>query len=157
MRQCESSNTIRLWLRRASIIIALLFVLFLIKNNFGKHPYPVLINDISWDVCQILKKHGLAINNEYVEEKGTLVGKTRDQPYYRSDAAPGSYTLLLYMADEIPQEAKTEIIRYCMDLYEKRGRKERFKIFMYRESAPQYHSWFSGPKPYFKLTIGGNN
>lgn len=123
----------------------------------GKGAYPVLINDISWDVCQILKKYGLPIKDRMAEENGNLVRKVWDQPYYRSDAATGHYTLLFFQADEIPQEAVIEIIRYCLDLYDKRGRNEKFKINMHREAFKPEIPFFSGRKPFFKLTIGGNN
>lgn len=124
----------------------------------GKGAYPELINKISYDTLEILKKHGMSIQHEMIEKQhGMLVHSVREQPWFRSDAATGRYTLLFFQADEIPLEAKLEVIRYCMELYEERGSKERFRIIMHREAFKPEIPFFSGRKPFFQLTIGGNN
>jgi hypothetical protein len=85
------------------------------------------------------------------------VKQDRECPWFYWAAIPGHYTIYFYRADEIPQAAKLEAIRFCMDLYEQRGRKEHFRIKMFRETLADDNRWFSGVKPFFEMTIGGNN
>jgi hypothetical protein len=46
-----------------------------------------------------------------------------------------------------------------MDLYEQRGRTERFRILMYRGTQAERRGVFGGlnVNPFFDLTIGGGN
>lgn len=125
--------------------VAVLWVLLMVALFMGTHPYPELIDHISPQTRQILRAHGLPAY------------ENRDQPWFAWAGRPGYYTLYFYRADEIPQAAKLEIIKLCMDLYEQRGRKERFRIFMYQGTMEEKRERLFGIKPFFELTIGGNN
>ena len=118
-------------------------------------PHSIFSNRFRYDIGEILKKHGLPIYQVW-EGDGS---RSKPNPWLRSGGKGcwwGEHCIELYQADEIPNKAKVEIISYSMEMYEKRGRSEIFKIRMYRESAPVQHSWFSDPKPFFDLTIEGN-
>jgi hypothetical protein len=85
----------------------------------------------------------------------------RENPWFKISGIPGSYTIYLYLADEIPQQAVLDIIKLCFDFYEKRERREHFRILMYHESFNEWReSLFLGIgslariKPFFELTIG---
>lgn len=88
-----------------------------------------------------------------------------DNPWYAISGSPRSITLYLFKAEEIPQQAILDIVKLCMDLYEKDGRKGRYGIEMYHESFESWQkSLFFGIdcglnriKPYFVLTIGRKN
>ncbi len=126
-----------------AIIVAGIF--FGQSSYAGKHPYPELIDYISHEVVEILKKNGMPVRHD------------REDPWFKHSAKPGSYTLVFYSAEDIPQGAKLETIRLCMDLYQKRGKKEQFTLIMYKETPEEKHKWFSGVKPFFVLTIGRDN
>lgn len=135
---------------RWHMIIFLLCAAICISTNTrpaqaGKYPYPELIDRISYEITEILIKNGLPAKHD------------RECPWFYWSAIPGDYTIYFFKADEIPQNAKFETIRYCMDLYEKRGRKERFRIKMYYETITQRNKLFSAVEPFFDLSIGGNN
>lgn len=125
--------------------VAILWVLLMVAMFMGTHPYPELIDHIAPQTREILRDHGLPAYEK------------KEQPWFRWTGRPGYYTLYFYRADEIPQAAKLEIIKLCMTLYEERGRKEQFRIFMYQEKEDEKRKWFSGVKPFFELTVGGSN
>jgi len=115
----------------------------------GVYPYAEFQTTVWKAVRDILNDHGMPVPYD------------RENPWFWNSARPGSYTIILYRADEIPQEAVMDIVRLCIDLYEQRGRKERFRIKMYRESFEEKRrSLFLGIggltriKPYFEFTIG---
>lgn len=119
--------------------------IFLLPPAQAGYPYPELIDRIAPEVREILIKHGMAVRHD------------RENGWFYWSARPGKYTIIFFRADEIPQAAKLETIRYCMDLYEERGRKERFRIKMYQETIIERNKLFSGVEPFFELTIGGND
>lgn len=115
----------------------------------GKYPYAEFLPTLSYATVEILKKHGMPVAHD------------RDNPWAYSAGIPGSYTLKFHRADEIPQQAVLDIVKLCMDFYEQRGRKERFRIVMYHASHKEWRkSLFLGiggittMKPFFELTIG---
>lgn len=115
----------------------------------GKYPYAEFKDTVGYETVEILKRHGMPVAHD------------REDPWFHISGIPGSYTIQLNRSDEIPQAAVLDIVKLCMDFYEQRGRKERFRIVMYRES---YEEWrkslflgigaLAGIKPYFELTIG---
>jgi hypothetical protein len=125
-------------------VLFIMLLLLAVQVQAG-YPYPELINRINPEVREILITHGMAVRHD------------RENPWVYGMGRPGKYTIIFFRADEIPQAAKLETIRYCMDLYEERGRKERFRIKMYRETITERNKLFSGVKPFFELTIGGND
>jgi hypothetical protein len=115
----------------------------------GKHPYAEFKDTVSYETVEILKRHGMPVAHD------------REDPWFHISGIPGSYTIQLNRSDEIPQAAVLDIVKLCMDFYEQRGRKERFRIVMYRESHEEWRkSLFlgigalAGIKPYFELIIG---
>lgn len=115
----------------------------------GKYPYADFKDTIVYETVEILKRHGMPVAHD------------RELPWFYISGIPGSYTLSFYQADEIPQQAVLDSVKLCMEVYEQRGRKERFRIVMYRESAKEWRdSLFLGVgvlttmKPYFELSIG---
>lgn len=136
------------------LLVSLIFVFTLVAMaqhaEAGKYPYAEFLPTLAHETREILKKHGLP------------VADNRENPWFYDAGIPGSYTLYFYQADEIPQQAELDIIKLCMDFYVQRGRKERFRIVMYRESADEWRkSLFFGVatlttmKPFFELTIKG--
>ncbi|NWG88139.1 MAG: hypothetical protein HXY26_11635 [Hydrogenophilaceae bacterium] len=128
------------------IAVRIFLVLFLLlpylQANAGKHAYPELIDHVAHETREILKKHGMPVKQNV------------ENPWFRHSASPGNYTLIFYLSDEIPLEAKLDVIRLCMRLYQERGRKYLFRIVMYQEAQADRHRWFSGIEPSFELTIG---
>lgn len=115
----------------------------------GKYPYAEFLPTLSHEASEILKKHGLP------------VADNREDPWFGINGIPGSYTVWLHQSNEIPQQAVLDIVKLCMDYYEQRGRKERFRIVMYHESKDEWRKSlfigigaFAGVKPFFELTIG---
>ena len=82
------------------------------------HPYPDLLPHIAHEVREILMKNGMPVRHD------------GESPWSKFSGVPGDYTIYFYLADEIPQAAQLDTIRLCMDLYEQRERKERFRIEM---------------------------
>lgn len=115
----------------------------------GKSSYPEFLPELSHETVEILKRHGMP------------VAQDREDPWFRISGVPGIYTLKFHQADEIPQQAVLDVVKLCMDFYELRGRKEKFRIVLYRESHMEWrNSLFLGVgtlttmKPHFELTIG---
>lgn len=132
------------------LLLALTLLVMAQPATAGKHPYPEFRDTISYEAVEVLKKHGMPVTHD------------RDQPWFAISGIPGSYTIWLYRSDEIHQQAVLDIVKLCMDFYEQRGRKESFRIVMYRESADEWRkSLFLGigdlttMKPFFELTIKG--
>lgn len=121
---------------------------FLSNAHAGKHAFAEFGPTISRGVIEILKKHGMPVEHDHVGN------------YWFSDSfIPGDYTIYLSQSDDIPQQAVLDIVKLCLDFYEQRGRKERFRIKMYRETQEERRQamtlgLFGGLKPYFELTIG---
>jgi hypothetical protein len=122
------------------------------------HPYAEFIDTLAWDTREVLRKHGMPVEQRR-DARGAILVKGNLWLWYT--AVPGSYTIIVHRAHEIPQQAVLEIVKMCMDFYEQRGRKERFRIKMYRESDEEWRkSLFlgigalAGVKPFFELTIG---
>lgn len=120
-------------------------VLFPKHVQAGKYPYPELLPHIAHEVREILIKHGLPVKHD------------RENGWSYFEGIPGRYTIYFYQADKIPQAAKIDTIRFCMDLYEEGGRKELFRIKMFYGTHAEKLKSFFGLEPFFELTIGGNN
>jgi len=118
--------------------LAIFLLLAWSQVNAGKYPDPDLIFKISKDTIDILIKHGMPVRHD------------RENPWYKNSAIPNLYIIFLYQEDDIPLQAKVDIIHYCMTLYEKRGRKDEFKILMYRE---KFEPRLFKPKPSFELKL----
>ena len=131
-------------MRTVCVLFAMLLLLA-VQAQAGKGNYPGLVDKISYDVREILIKHGMSVRHD------------RENGWFYQSGSTGSYTISFFKADEIPLAAKLETIQYCMELYEEKKRKERFRIKMYRETLKEENRLFSGVKPFFELTIGGNN
>ncbi len=128
------------------LIFSILIIFFSQQPvHAGKQPYPDLIDRITYEIIEILKKHGLPVE------------RNKDNPWIACSAVPGKYTIYYSQADEIPYAAKIETILYFMKIYEERGRVERFRLKMYRETEAEQRRLFSGIEPYFEMTIGGDN
>lgn len=127
-----------------AFLLLLMGMLCPLEAHAGKGPYPELIDQITDDVVDILIKHGMPLRHG------------RENPWFWHASSTGNYTLLFYQADEIPQEAVLEIIQYCMNLYEKTGRSNKFRVLMYREAFKPKIRLFSDGNFFFRLTIGGN-
>lgn len=136
-------------MKATKIVVILLWmfcslgVLSPVHVHAGKGPYPVPMDKISADIVDILIKHGMPVKHD------------REDPWLKLAASTGNYKISFYQAEEVPQEAIIEVVRYCMNLYEKGGRKDKFKILLYRESFKPQLRLFSDGNVYFKLTIGG--
>lgn len=78
-------------------------------------------------------------------------------------AGSGRYTINYYQSDEIPFAAKIETISFLLKLYEDRGRKERFRFKMYRETQEEERAPFYkrgtvfSKEPFFEMSIGVDN
>jgi hypothetical protein len=138
--------------RAAHLLFVLVQLAIVPTAMAGIYPYAEFKDTVSYEAKEILKKHGMPVAHD------------RESPWFAISGVPGSYTIWLYQSDEIPQPAVLEIVKLCMDFYEQRGRKERFRIVMYRESEEEWRkSLFlgigalAGIKPYFELTIGRNH
>lgn len=132
-----------------SIVLVLLFLVAAAPAMAGKYPYAEFIPALSYETVEILKKHGMPMTHD------------REDSWFKISGVPGSYILKFHRADEIPQQAVLDIVKLCLDFYEQRGRKERFRIVMYRESHEEWReSLFLGigaltnMEPFFELTIG---
>ena len=142
MRQTISKKIVSICL----IIIFLVPGISILQSaQAGKYPYPELLPSISYEVVEILRKYGMPVQHE------------REDPWLKVDGIPGNYAIYFYQADEIPQAAKIETIKFCMDLYEKGGKKENFTIVMYQEKFEASLGLFSRLKPFFKLTLKGKD
>lgn len=140
------------WTNGISSIGLILFVLLLGVTPpaaAGKYPYAEFKDTVGYEAKEILKKHGLPVAHD------------RESPWFAISGIPGSYTVWLHKSDEIPQQAVLDIMKLCMDFYEQRGRKEHFRIVVYRESKEEWRKslflgigMLAGVKPYFELTIG---
>jgi hypothetical protein len=115
----------------------------------GKYPYAEFVPTLAHETIEILKKHGMPVTHD------------RGNPWFTLSGIPGSYTLHFSQSDEIPRQAVLDVVQLCMDFYEQRGRRERFRIFLYRESREEWRKslflgigMLAGVKPYFELTIG---
>lgn len=139
-------SLLSLW-KSIPVFLLLLFGFMCIFNSStahaGKGAYPELRDQIVDDVKNILIKHGMPVRHD------------RENPWFWHASSAGNHKLSFYQADEVPQEAIIEVIRYCMNLYEKRGRSEKFKILMYREVFKPQLRLISDGNFFFKLTIGG--
>lgn len=120
-----------------------------VAAHAGKHAYPEFLPTISYEVVEVLIKHGMPVRHD------------SDNPWFWTLAIPGSYTIRLYRADEIPQQAVLDVIKLCLNFYEQRERRERFRIQMYHETAKERRESvffgigsFARIKPFFELTIG---
>lgn len=138
---CVSSCTL--------IILVVMLLAFIRPATAGISAYAEFERTLAPATIEILKKHGLP------------VAHNRECPWFYQSCIPGSYTLKFHQADEIPQQAILDIIKMCMNYYEQRGRKELFRIVIYRESHKKWReSLFLGigvlttMKPYFELIIG---
>jgi len=116
----------------------------------GVYPYAEFKDTISLRTVEILKKSGMP------------VALDRENPWFAISGVPGNYTIWLHRSDEIPRQAIPEIVNLCMDFYEQRGRKEGFRLLIYRESKEEWRKslflgigYFAGVKPFFDLTIEG--
>ncbi len=92
----------------------------------GKYSYPEFLPVLADEARAILKKHGMPVKFD------------RSNPWLFVAGTPGNYTLKFHRADEIPRRAVLDIIGLCMEAFEKRGRKERFRIVMYRETHEEW-------------------
>ena len=115
-------------------------ILASLRSNAGKHPYAELRSQIVEDVVEILIDHGMPIKRD------------REDPWFRHSFVPNSYVIYLYQEDQIPIEAKVDIIRYCMLLHENRRRRDEFKILMFRE---KFEPKLFQAKPSFELILRG--
>jgi hypothetical protein len=122
----------------ANLLAALLLLFAWPQAHATTHAYPELIDQISHDVVEIMRAHGMPVQHD------------RENPWFWHSAVPGSYTLYFYQEDEVPLDVKLEVIRYCMNLYEQRGRKDRFRILMFKE---HFEPRLFDPSPYFELTL----
>lgn len=145
----------KIMLRIPNVIVRIQWLLlmfgwgvFLPNAHAGKHAFAEFGPTISHEAIEVLKKHGMPVEHDRVGN------------YWFSDSyIPGDYTIFLNQADEIPQQAVLDIVKLCLDFYEQRGRKERFRIKMYRETQEEerqsrFLGVFGGVKPFFELTIG---
>lgn len=108
--------------------------------------YPELLDQIAHDGSEILIRHGMPVQHN------------RHNPWFQISGGPKSYTIFLYLADEIPRDAKKEMIQYVMELYEINNREKRFRIFMYYEPFEEEMKWWKGGiEPFFEFSIGGDN
>lgn len=98
------------------ILLLVSSISFLQPAQAGKYPYPELLPSIAHEVREILIKHGMDVKQD------------RENPWPKFDGIFGDFTIYFYQADEIPQAAKIDTIQFCMDLYEKGGKKENFTI-----------------------------
>jgi hypothetical protein len=120
-----------------------------VAAHAGKHAYPEFLPTISYEVIEVLIKHGMSASHD------------RENPWFKISGIPGSYTIYLYLADEIPEQAVMDITKLCLNYYETRNRRERFSLLIYYESSEERRkSLFFGIgslariKPFFELTIG---
>lgn len=109
-----------------------------LRANAGKHPYAELRSQIVEDVVEILIDHGMPIE------------RNQEDPWFKHTFIPNSYVIYLYQEDQIPIGAKVDIVRYCMSLHQKRGRRDEFKILMFREA---FEPKIFQPKPSFELIL----
>ncbi|WP_322520827.1 hypothetical protein SR882_08535 [Guyparkeria halophila] len=148
-RESTSLSRLSRIVRAAQLLFVLVQLVIVPTAMAGKYPYAEFKDTVDYEALEILKKHGVPVAHD------------RESPWFAISGVPGSYTIWLYQSDEIPQPAVLEIVNLCMDFYEQRGREERFRIVMYRESQEEWRkSLFlgigalAGIKPYFELTIG---
>lgn len=113
--------------------------------NAGKHPYQQLGPEISHTVKEILKKHGMPVD------------QNKDNGWFKMNVGADSwiggnpmFLLRLYKSHEIPIAAQLDIIQYCMKLHESRGRKEIIRIEIRVEP---WKIKMNKPKPFFELTL----
>jgi len=139
---CKKNNMKKI-LKYILISLFLLYVLY-IYSGVWVAKYSEFTFTIGHDVVEILIKHDVPIKHD------------RDSPFLEVDGAPGKYIVNYYQAEEIPLAAKIETIKYFMKLYEERGRNERFRLNMYRETKEERRQFSSGVKPFFEMTIGGD-
>lgn len=140
------------FLNRKLILVAIFFFALLgpsVEAFAGKHPYQELTDKFGHDIREILIKHGMPVRHD------------RGNPWFGLSAGTDAwiggnpaYTIFLYQADEIPKEAKLEIIDYCIKLHESRGRKEFISIEMRLEERK--HGLFK-TRPYFDLNLNMSN
>lgn len=135
------------------LVVHLLFLLTLLAMAqhavASKYPYAEFKDTVAYEAIEVLKKHGMPVSHD------------RELPWFYISGIPGSYTIWLYQSDNIPTQAVLDIVKLCLDFYVQRGRKELFRIVMYRESSEEWRkSLFFGVatlttmKPIFELTIG---
>ncbi len=115
-------------------------------------PHTIYRNRFVYDIGEILNKYNIHIDQKWLGDASSR----KKQPWLNPGGKGcwwGGNCVEIYRADEIPQEAKLEIIKYCIDMYEKRGRKEKFKVSMFFGAMPNNRSLLFGPKPFMQLTI----
>jgi len=134
-------NNIKNIIKYSLIALFLLYILY-ICSGLWVAKYSEFTFTISNDIIEILIKHEIPARHD------------RDTPFFGISGAPGKYTVNYYQADEIPFAAKMETIQYFIRLYEEKGRNERFRLNMYRETKEKRRQFFSGAKPFFEMTIG---
>ena len=129
----------------AFLLFALTFASFALADV---HPYAEFQNTITPRTIEILRRHGMP------------VAPDREDAWLATSSIPGNYTIWLHRSDEIPQQAVLDIVKLCMDLYQQRGRKETFRLVIYRESKEQWRKslflgigYFAGVNPFFELTL----
>lgn len=136
------------WITRLLLLTLLIACASLARA--GKHSYPEFMVTVSYETIEILKKNGMPVTHD------------REIPWLGISGIPGSYRVGLYQSGEIPQQAVLDIVKLYMDFYQQRGRKETFRLVMYRESKDEWRrslflgiGYFAGVKPYFELTLEG--
>ncbi|MCL1980081.1 MAG: hypothetical protein FWG62_03270 [Proteobacteria bacterium] len=140
--KCITKN-IKIIIKYIFIALFLLYV-FYIYSCLWVNPYSEFTFTISHDIKEILIKYDINAKHD------------RDTPFFEISGIPGKYTVNYYQAEEIPFAAKMATIKYFIELYEERGRNEQFRLNMYRETKAERRGIFSGVKPFFELTIGGD-
>lgn len=140
--------------RNKLYIVAIFLLVFITTQSVWAvmHAYPELIDQISYELVEILNKNGLYIRHD------------RGSSWLDLSAGSNRYTINYFQADEIPFAAKIETVRFLLKLYEDRGRKERFRVKMFRETQEEVRAPFYergtlfGKVPFFEMTIGdGDN
>jgi hypothetical protein len=161
MNMARDEGNRSIGLRRVTspqVILVLLMLCIALPATAGKYPYAEFKDVVSIETKKILKKHGMPVDDRDFRKQATF-----PNPWFAMSGVLGSYTVWLFQSDEIPQQAVLDIVKLCLDFYEQRGRKERFRIVMYKESEEEWRkSLFlgigalAGVKPFFELTIGRN-
>ena len=134
----------------ARLILLSVTLPFVSVASAGVYPYAEFKDTITPKTVEILKKHGMP------------VALDREDPWFAISGVPGNYTVWLHRSDEIPQQAILDIVKLCMDFYQQRGRKETFRLLIYRESREEWRKsllfgigYFARIKPFFELNIEG--
>ena len=135
------------WVVKSQFLLAIvLYLIMLLPASAGKMPYTESILTLTHDAKKILINHGLPIKHD------------RSNPWL----AIAGNSLRFYQSDEIPQKEILEVIKLCIDFYEKNEKKEHIKIVVYKESRDTWRESlilgigsFAKVKPFIKIIIGG--